>query len=328
MDKEIKEKTEKYLSEHPDQWDDIRRSLDIHKKRREEHPDDLLYKHFEWEDVRVSGRRMKNWILAGFLEYGYKSSKTKRYNFVNIDATDEALKEFKKLEEIKDQPQEINMEIPDDIFSSIYGMNDIKKIMNMALKADDQVHVCLWGPPATAKSLFLMEISKLEGSYFTIGSSASKSGLTEVLIQNRPSILLIDEIDKLAKHPEELSVLLSLMETGLVKSTKHGKHDSVILNTKVFAAGNWKNLPRELSSRFLEFHLQEYNEHDFEEILKYYLVHAENTDEDIANYVAERTYKISKDVRTARNIVRMAKSKEEIDIMITMIKKYGDKNEY
>jgi len=327
MNEEIKEMTEKYLRENPDEYDKIKRSLMIHQARLKEHPDDILYKYFGWDDVRIHGSVLKKWIIAGFLKFGYKSSKSKKYEFVDIEATEQALDEFKEAQEIKKQPQEQKqMEISDDLFDPIFELDDIKRMLVMALKSKKQTHVCFYGPPATAKSMFLLQVSKLPDSYYVVGSSATKVGLTEVLMQNQPKILLIDEIDKLAKHSEELSVLLSLMETGLVKSTKHGKHESVVLNTKVIAAGNVRNLPRELSSRFLEFHLNEYSEVEFKKILIHYLIQAEDIDEEIAEYVAEKIYRLSNDVRTARNIIRMAETKEDIDTMIKMLKKYGDLN--
>ena len=194
----------------------------------------------------------------------------------------------------------------------------------MALKADKQVHVALWGPPATAKSLFLLELSRLESSYYIVGSSATKVGLSEILIDHKPQLLLIDEIDKLAKHPDDLSVLLSLMETGLVKNAKHGKHDSVNLNTKVFAAGNVNNLPPELESRFISLTFQEYSEEGFRKVAVYYLVEAEGVEQDLAEYITDRIYRLSKDVRKARHIARMCETKGEVDTMIEVMKKYGD----
>jgi holliday junction DNA helicase RuvB len=39
----------------------------------------------------------------------------------------------------------------------------------------------LVGPPASAKSLFMEQLMKLEGSYFSPGSQSTKAGMIDVL---------------------------------------------------------------------------------------------------------------------------------------------------
>ena len=53
------------------------------------------------------------------------------------------------------------------LFESIIGYEDIKKIFKMSLISDKPVHILLVGPPASAKTLFMLEFLKLERSYFT-----------------------------------------------------------------------------------------------------------------------------------------------------------------
>jgi hypothetical protein len=46
------------------------------------------------------------------------------------------------------------------IFSRIEGLDDIKEMMLRALESPERAHTLLIGPPASAKSLFMLEIEK------------------------------------------------------------------------------------------------------------------------------------------------------------------------
>jgi MoxR-like ATPase len=69
-----------------------------------------------------------------------------------------------------------------------------------------------------------------------VGGSASKSGMIDVLFDIRPKCLLIDEIEDL--KPEYQTMLLSLMETGILTQTMHKKLRQTHLKTWVFATSN------------------------------------------------------------------------------------------
>jgi len=51
----------------------------------------------------------------------------------------------------------------EDIFDSIYGYEDIKKLLARCIAAKDSIHVLLTGPPASSKTLFLLEMMKYLG---------------------------------------------------------------------------------------------------------------------------------------------------------------------
>ena len=68
--------------------------------------------------------------------------------------------------------------------------------------------------------MFLMELARL-GAPYVLGSQASRAGIAELLFTTEPRILLVDEIDRIGTR--DISVLLSLMATGIVSETKHGK---------------------------------------------------------------------------------------------------------
>jgi MoxR-like ATPase len=59
----------------------------------------------------------------------------------------------------------------------------------------------------------------MTNSYFTLGSHSSKSGMIDALFEKQPRYLIVDEIDKMS--PKDQTVLLSLMETGIIAETKY-----------------------------------------------------------------------------------------------------------
>ncbi|MGH9978632.1 MAG: hypothetical protein ACRD8Z_22795, partial [Nitrososphaeraceae archaeon] len=109
-----------------------------------------------------------------------------------------------------------------ELFSNIVGYEDIKKLFHLSLYSKERpVHILLVGPPASAKTLFMLECMKLERSYFTLGSHSTKSGMIEYLFEKRPRYLIIDEIEHMPLKDQ--TALLSLMETGIIAETKFQK---------------------------------------------------------------------------------------------------------
>ena len=153
-----------------------------------------------------------------------------------------------------DEKQSIDL----NLFESIIGYDDIKKIFKMSLSSDRAVHILLVGPPASAKTLFMLEFLKLERSYFTLGSHSTKAGMIDYLFDFRPRYLLVDEIEHMP-YKDQTS-LLSIMETGIITETKSQKTRSTQLKTWIFATCNNKEkLLSPLLSRFIIFHLKPYN---------------------------------------------------------------------
>jgi replication-associated recombination protein RarA len=104
-----------------------------------------------------------------------------------------------------------------------YGYNNIKRLFRMALESNDHTttSILLSGPPASAKTLFLQSLMKLQDSYFIDCSNATKSGLVDYIFDNKPKYLLLDELDKLSKRDQ--TFLLNMMETGIVSEIKYKK---------------------------------------------------------------------------------------------------------
>jgi len=85
------------------------------------------------------------------------------------------------------------------IFSGIEGLDDIKEMLLRAVESPERAHTLLIGPPACAKSLFMLEIEKIMRSkvYFAEGASTTKAGIQKFIAENpHKEIIIIDEIDK------------------------------------------------------------------------------------------------------------------------------------
>ena len=107
------------------------------------------------------------------------------------------------------------------LFNSIVGYHDVKRLFHLSLTSEKPVHVLLVGPPASAKTLFMQECMKLQRSYFTLGSHSTKSGMIDYLFNNRPRYLIVDEIEHMPIKDQ--TSLLSLMESGMITETKYQK---------------------------------------------------------------------------------------------------------
>jgi len=128
----------------------------------------------------------------------------------------------------------------------------------------------LIGPPASAKTMFIKSMMKLDNSYFTDGGNTTKAGMLDYVFENKPKYLLIDEIDKMSTKDQ--TFLLNLMETGIVSETKHAKTRTEVLKTWVIASSNnIHNTISPLKSRFFIMELEPYNYEQFCQI-------TENTD--------------------------------------------------
>ena len=62
--------------------------------------------------------------------------------------------------EIPNSEQELKLSTREralNVFSNIEGLDDIKEMMLRALESPERAHTLLIGPPACAKSLFMLE---------------------------------------------------------------------------------------------------------------------------------------------------------------------------
>ena len=117
--------------------------------------------------------------------------------------------------EIPKIEQELKLSVREralNTFSNIEGLDGIKMMLR-ALESPERAHTLLIGPPACAKSLFMLDIEKGMQSevYYAEGAATTKAGLQKFIAENpHKEIIIIDEIDKMPLQHQE--GLLTMME--------------------------------------------------------------------------------------------------------------------
>src|SRR5215204_3381941 len=163
-----------------------------------------------------------------------------------------------------------------DIFNNIYGRDDIKHIIQLALKSEQSVHVLLTGKPGCGKTQFLenIKVRYKDRAYFTIGAHSTKAGMLGYLFEKRPRFLLIDEIEYMPAKDQ--AVLLSLMQSQILSETKCRKTRQTQLKCSVFATSNTtKKMLDPLLSRFSIIKVEKYGYVEFKEVAMNVLIERE-----------------------------------------------------
>src|ERR687885_374825 len=207
------------------------------------------------------------------------------------------------------------------IFSGIEGLDDIKEMLLRALESPERAHTLLIGPPACAKSLFMLEIEKLMRSkvYFAEGSSTTKAGLQKFIRENQhKEIIIIDEIDKMPIKDQE--GLLTMMERGNFTSTKVRNTKTVKANMVIFATSNsTERLSKPLLSIFAVFEIPEYTYEEFEAISVRIV---KRLPQNAVIHIASSVWKTgSRDIRDVLKIAKLcnhADQEEDINRLITI----------
>ena len=210
----------------------------------------------------------------------------------------------------------------EQLFDNIIGYNDVKRLFNLSFSSEKPVHILLVGPPASAKTLFMLSCMKLERSYFTLGSHSTKSGMMDYLFQKRPRYLVIDEIEHMPIKDQ--TALLSLMETGIIVETKYKKTRDTQLKTWIFATSNSTDqMLTPLLSRFMVLRFKQYKYEAFQEVA-IHLLSREGISREIAIATAEIVWSKmkSKDIRDCVKIGHLAKTKDDVDWIAETLKNY------
>lgn len=208
------------------------------------------------------------------------------------------------------------------LFDSIVGYEDVKRLFNLSLSSEKPVHILLVGPPASAKTLFMLECMKLERSYFTLGSHSTKSGMIDYLFEKRPRYLIVDEIEHMPMKDQ--TALLSLMEAGIVAETKYQRTRNTQLKTWVFATSNGiERMLTPLLSRFVVLHFRQYSFGSFGEVCAH-ILSKEGVAPDVSAAIAQAVWtKLkSKDIRDCIKLGRLAKSVSDVEWIARTLTSY------
>lgn len=261
-------------------------------------------------------------------EVTLKSRSHTFYKFkVPIEEVEEKLKEYEMYKQTVAYPivpeERKYLDIPEDFWDVVEGYDDIKEFFIASIKADRPCHILLVGGPATGKTLMLMEVERLSGSVFVTAGTATKVGIRDILLNNKPRFLVIDEVDKLSS-PDDVSVLLTLMESQRVIVAKHKEYREEHMKTWVFAAANTtRGLPPEFLDRFQIFYLKPYDKETLVKVIKKCLVKREGVNEELASYIATKVAEAGGTVREAIRLARISRTKEEFDRYFSIVRKYS-----
>jgi Holliday junction DNA helicase RuvB len=206
-------------------------------------------------------------------------------------------------------------------FDNIQGYDDIKDIVRRALDAEDNYNLLFVGPPASAKTLFLLGILESKKEVYFDGSNATNR-ILDVLEEKRPKIICLDEVDKMPKQFQDK--LLNFMESGHIKVDQMRKqYDFKIKGAKVFAACNEiTRLSRPLQSWFRRLHLPPYTEEQFLEVSVRVLPKLK-----IAHVIGKAVWEQGGDIRDVISIGRLVRKDdgpEEVEQILVTIIKYGE----
>ena len=96
-------------------------------------------------------------------------------------------------------------------FENIQGYDDIKDLVRRALDSDENYNLLFVGPPASAKTLFLLGILECRKGVYFDGSNTTNR-ILDVLEEARPRVICIDELDKMSRQFQ--NQLLNFLESG------------------------------------------------------------------------------------------------------------------
>jgi len=297
----------------------LRRAFERENDSRDRRPPQI--RSWEYYTIGASRDDIKRLLDEGMLIVALKTTNLTKYklsdkgkNFVWATTME---REFTKI------PASSVLEAMD----LIVGFDDIKEAIANAVQSRRRINFLLEGPPACAKSLMLEGVrSSVPGAYIAFGSRTSASGLSEALFEHQPSVLLLDEADKI--HLDVYSVLLGLMESGEILETKSRKTRGIKLETMLIAACNSvAKMPPEFLSRFaLHVLFPTYTREEFIDVSRGFLAKVEDCPPELAELIGRTVFDYELgDVRKARAVwqLMMAPTREEVQRVVQLMLKYN-----
>jgi len=297
----------------------LQRAYDREHDTRDRRPPEL--RSWEYYTIGASRKDIRRLLDEGLLIIAVKTTALTKYKL------SEKGRDFVWALSMEREFAKIPAESVMEAMELVVGFDDIKEAIALAVEARRRTNFLLEGPPACAKSIMLEGVrSAVPDAYIAFGSRTSGAGLSEALFEYQPSVLLMDEADKMEN--EVYSVLLGLMESGEVLETKSRKTRGVKLDTMVIAACNSSaKMPREFLSRFaLHIHFPLYSRQEFIHVCHGFLTRAENCPPELAVIIGQVVYDYDLgDVRKARGVWQLmtAPTEDEVQRVIQLMRKYS-----
>ena len=212
---------------------------------------------------------------------------------------------------------------PQHRFDSIEGFEDVKQIVNRVLQSEENFNLLFVGPPSSSKTQFLLEIMKTSKNCVYFDATNTTNRILQVLEEERPEIVLLDELDKMSKPFAEK--LLNFLESGKVKvDQKNLQMDFELKGCKVFGtADDLNRLSKPLQSRFRKLFLPKYTREQF---MKVTVKVCPKLSEKTATLIGESVWNQQGDIRDIISISKLVKKHdgpEEIAEIIRTLSKYG-----
>ena len=160
-----------------------------------------------------------------------------------------------------------------------------------------------------------------KGVYFDGSNTTNR--ILDVLEEERPRVICIDELDKMFRQFE--NQLLNFLESGRIKVDQQRRsYHFEIKGAKVFATCNEINrLSKPLQSRFRCLHLPPYTKEQF---LSIAVKVCPKLREKISRIIGDEVWKTSKDVRdvvSLSKLIRKSDGPDEIEAIMRTFTKYS-----
>lgn len=315
------ERVREYLKEHPEYVDMLEHIIEHEENNKNpESPwiDDEDYDScWEFRDVGISPQKLYQLETNGVLERVADTNSTTKYSLRNREQIKE-LTENMQTGFNDDGNMEVMHEFPDleedidGVFDKVIGYDNVKWLMKRAITSDEITNVILWGPPGSAKTVFLMCINEMGGSEYISAAESSGPGFIDEMFNSTPRFMCIDEIDDM--DPKDQKNLSQYTETGLLKETKSGKNRAMETNTKTFATANSLDpILDQIQDRFVTLYFDKYTEEEFKEVCEHLLPREEGSTKEEAQKIAQLIWDKNQagDIREAIQVARLSRGDPE-----------------
>jgi hypothetical protein len=275
---------------------------------------------WEWHDVTDNYHLVQRLLRLGLAKINLKTNKHTHYHLADRSHANVIIRESNQS---KARPAPVNktQSLP-DLFSNIVGHDQIKRLVGRTILSEKPVHLLLVGPPASAKTMFQLELeSMMPDAYFVDGSNLTAAGLVELLFENDIRFLLIDEIEEIDRA--DLGILASFMQTGRLTETKYGRTRTKEMNISIIGSCNdTSRFSKKLLSRFLCVYFTEYSYNEFIQICRSILVQR-GTEPLLAEKIADLVWNQikSRDIRDAIKISCLVKNEDDLKWILEMLQK-------
>jgi holliday junction DNA helicase RuvB len=291
------------LSEHPEWMRDLEEMVAWEEDHPSVEPDgsDTWKGDWSWEKVHSSWHKVNQLIGHRLVDQAYKSRSSSTFRLHDRVGIREALEMLRDVSKPAAYVPAIGY---DRLFEDVVGHDAAKTVLRSALLATEPVHVLLWGPPGSAKTLLQEDIGRLPNAAWYAGTTTSKAGLVSLLLSTQPKFLVLDQIDEMGQA--DRTPLLHLMEGGTLTELKYARKSAVTLPTKVFANANDPDkLGTALLSRFSKVHIPGYTPADFVRVAPAVLQRRYGVGPALAALISQELVGYTLDIRDAVKVAKL-----------------------